>query len=192
MSGIVASVGSSLLGAYTSDKASKRAAQTAQETSEAQLAYMRESENRARDDINRLYPQATERRNQGYQQQMDFLGSALPVTMDAMQQGNYNAQQVLAGSMPQYQNAILGNAIDYGFAQPQRIDMSSQIEGLLSGLPQLYSPPEQQQQNNNQMPNMDIGQPTGGNSNPFAGGVNNYLPDRGHLNGFNPQNMYRR
>ena len=192
MSGIIAaaaSVGTAAIGAYQSNKASNKAAQTAQETSEAQLAYMRESENRARDDINRLYPQATERRNQGYQQQMDFLGSALPVTMDAMQQGNFNAQQVLAGSMPQYQNAILGGAVDYGFAQPQRIDMSSQIEGLLSGLPQLYSPPEQ---NNNQMPNMDIGQPTGGNSNPFAGGVNNYLPDRGFLNGFNPQNMHRR
>ena len=191
MSGIVASVGSSVLGAFTSDKASKRAAETAQQTSDAQLAYMRESEDRARADINRLFPQATERRNQGYQQQMDFLGSALPVTLDAMQQGNVNAQQVLAGSMPQYQNAILGNAVDYGFAQPQQIDMSSQIESLLAGLPQLYSPP-QQQQNNNQMPSMNIGQPTGGNSNPFAGGVNNYLPDRGHLNGYNPQNMYRR
>ena len=64
MSGVITAVaGSAIIGGVMQDKASKRAANTARDTSDAQLAYMREAEDRAREDINRLFPQATDRRN---------------------------------------------------------------------------------------------------------------------------------
>lgn len=142
MSGVVAAVaGTAIVGGIVNDRASRRAADTAQNTSDAQLAYMRQAENRARQDINSLFPHATEARNQGFQQSMDLLGSALPVTIDALQQGSMGAQNVVAGSMPQMQNAILGGPIDYSFMQPQQVNVD--IAGLLGGLPQLYSPPSQ-------------------------------------------------
>lgn len=138
----IGTVGAAVVGGISSRNASKRAAETAADTTADQLAYMQAAENRARDDINRLFPQATERRAQGMQQQMDFLSSALPTTMNFMQQGNVGAQNVLAGSMPQIQNAILGGGpIDYGFMQPQQIDYQQPVQDLLAGLPQVWQEP---------------------------------------------------
>lgn len=140
MSGIAtAVVGSAVIGGVVSNNASKRAANAAQQSSDDSIAFMQAAEDRARADINKLFPQATARRSQGYQQSLDLYSQALPNVMGAIQEGNMNAQQTISQSMPQIQNAILGGNIDYGFAQPkqQSIDLSS----LLGGLPQLYQEP---------------------------------------------------
>lgn len=139
----IGSIGSSVIGGIFSDRASSKAADTAQKTSDAQLAYTQEQSDQARGDINRLIPQATDRRNQGYQQQMNFLGQALPVTTNLAQQGNVGAQNVVAGSIPQIQNALMGGQVNYDFMQPQQIDYQSQISQLLAGLPQVYSQEQQ-------------------------------------------------
>lgn len=157
MSGIAAAVaGTAVIGAISSRNASKRAADTAQKTSDAQLAYMSQQNDQARADINRLFPQAAQARNQGYQQSMDLLSSAMPLTIGAVQQGNMNAQNTIAGSMPQMQNAILGNApIDYSFMQPQQVNVDYQ--SMLAGLPTLYDPTQQAQGGTPPNPYVDTG-----------------------------------
>lgn len=141
MSGVATAIaGAAVVGAIASDKASSKASKTAQQTTDKQLAFQQDQADKARADINQLFPQATQRRNQGYQQSMDFLSSALPATLGFMQQGNVGAQNVIAGSMPQIQNAILGGNIDYSFMQPQQIDYQQQLASVLAGLPTIYDP----------------------------------------------------
>lgn len=141
MSGIAAAVaGSAIIGSVTSRNASKRAASTAQNTTDQQLNYMAEQEAQAREDVNRLIPQATQSRLQGQQRAMDLLGQGAPMTMQAMQQGNVGAQDILAGSMPQIQNALMGGNVNYGFMQPRQINVN--LEQLLSGVPDVFTPPQ--------------------------------------------------
>ena len=142
MSGIATAIaGSAIIGGIASDRASSRAADTAAETSDAQLAYMRDAENRAREDIDRLFPLADESRRRGAQQQMDILSQTMPATIDFMQQGNVGAQGVLAGGMPQIQNAIMGGPVNYDFLQPQQMDYQSTLQDLLSGVPSVWTQP---------------------------------------------------
>ena len=139
-------VGSAIIGGISSRNASKKAANAARETSDAQLAYLKEAEDRARNDINTLFPQATDARNRGYQQTMDFLSQATPVTIDAMQQGNMNAQNVISGSMPQIQNALMGGNMNYGFMAPQAVNYEQSLQDLLGGVPSIYDPSAQPEQ----------------------------------------------
>ena len=132
---------------------SKKAGDIAEKTGDQQLAYLADQEEKARNDINTLIPQATQSRLQGNQRAMDLLGQASPITMGAMQQGNMGAQDVLAGSMPQIQNALMGGNVDYSFMQPRQIN--ADLQGLLSGVPRVYEPPAppQQSQYNSPMRN---------------------------------------
>lgn len=175
MSGVAAAIaGSAVVGAVVSDRASKRAAGAAKDSSEAQLAFMREQADRAREDVARLSPQAREARDLGYQQSMDFLGSALPVSLGFMQQGNVGAQEINAAALPQMNNAILGGPIDYSFAQPRTIDFQPALQDLLAGVPQVYQPPQEPEQ---QTP-----------ANP-TGGPSMFAPNFGGFGGMDLSNM---
>lgn len=144
MSGIAAAVaGSALIGGASSIISSNRASRTAGETRDAQIAYAERAEGRARRDANRLIPEATDARNQGLQNQIDFLSQAAPLSLNAFQQGNVGAQEILAGSAPQIQNAIMGLPINYDFLAPRTIDYD--LEGLLAGAPVISQPPVQPQ-----------------------------------------------
>lgn len=177
MSGVVAAVaaGGAIVGGYLSKKGAEKAGEMGQETSREQLEYMRQAENRARMDINRLFHQADQTRTQGYQQQADLYGQAMPITMDMFGQGNVNAQNVLAGSAPQAMNALLGQPVNFDFMQPQSINYKGRLAELLAGFPNIYEPPEQVQQTT---PPPDVGVPNvpgfggafGGHSSvPFTG-----------------------
>lgn len=199
MSGIFTAVaigGSAVIGGITSRNASKRAANTARETGDAQLAFMAEQEQKARGDINTLIPQATQSRLQGTQNAMDLLGQGAPMTMDAFQQGNMGAQNVMAGSMPQIQNALMGGAVNYDFMNPQKVNVD--LQSLLSGVPDVYTQPQPQFQPQQQfrqadyttpMPRQNIGNPAiwGGD----MGGVNTSGGLLGGLAGFDQLNMMR-
>lgn len=168
MSGVAAAIGgAAIIGAVSSRSSSKRAAETAEKTSDAQLAYMKQAEDRARADINRLFPQAQQQRNLGYQRSMDMLSQAMPMTIDAMQQGNMNAQSVLAGGAQQMQNAILGGPVNYDFMQPQAVNVDYQ--SLLDNVPKVQ----------NQMQRDDAGvygpiDTRAVMNNPFAGPASQY------------------
>ena len=146
MSGIATAIaGSAIIGSIASNKASKRAAGAAENSTREQIEFMKEQADQARSEINKYIPMATQSRNQGFQRQADFLSSALPTTMGMMQQGNMGAQDVLAGSMPQIQNALMGGNVDYGFLQPRKINYQQAVQDILSGFPSIYEEPSQQQ-----------------------------------------------
>lgn len=97
----------------------------------------------AKREIAPRFEEATERRLERTQQAMDVLGMGFAPSLDAMSQGNLGAQQLLAGSMPQMQNAILGGSVDYSFMQPQGINFNA--GDFLSGIPQVFNPPAAEQ-----------------------------------------------
>tara|TARA_R100001369_G_scaffold18633_2_gene34150 strand:+ start:1002 stop:1589 length:588 start_codon:yes stop_codon:yes gene_type:complete len=72
----------------------------------------------ARDDSLQLFPAADENRNMGYQAALDVFKMSMPEQSKQFRQGNVAAQNLVKASMPQYQNAILGNRVDYRKLQP--------------------------------------------------------------------------
>jgi len=153
-----AAIGGSVVSGLFGDRASKRAAETAQQGQEAQLAYLERQGQLAREETAPLYNQAMDTRRQGSQRQIDMLSAAAPMVLDARQQGNMNAQNVLAGSMPQMQNALLGTGpIDYSFMQPRQVNVD--LQGLLAGIPQVYNQ-QQQQAAPNPAPVAPVSNPT--------------------------------
>mgnify|MGYP003663245655 FL=1 len=131
-------IGSALVGGAVSAYSSNKASKAAGKASDEQIAFSKEMADRSRDDINKFLPQATDARNEGFQQQMNFLNKTLPTTMDMFQQGNVGAQNIIAGSMPQIQNAIMGGNVNYDFMKPQQINYQSQVQDLLAGQPTLF------------------------------------------------------
>jgi len=69
---------------------------------------------RARGDLTTIFPQAGESLRGGFQGALDVFGQALPQQAQAFQGGNIEAQQTLVNSLPQLQNAILGNPVNFG------------------------------------------------------------------------------
>jgi len=81
----------------------------------------------ARDDVNRLFGQQEQNSRAGLQAGLDLYGKTIPAQFEQAQAGNMNAQNMLSGALPQMNNAILGNAIDYSQFQPQstpEVDMN--------------------------------------------------------------------
>lgn len=72
----------------------------------------------AREDINRLFPQAQQRGQQGYQSALDIFKQVAPQQTSAFQGGNVAAQNMLLAGLPMAQSAILGGQIDYSALQP--------------------------------------------------------------------------
>lgn len=155
MSGIAAAAitaGAAVVGGAMQARGARKAADTAGAASDRQLAYLKESEDRARNDINTLTPQAIDAAQQGYQNQLDLYKQSIPMTMDMFGQGNMNAQNTIAGSAPQAANAILGGPVNFDFMQPQAVNYD--ISGLLSNVPDVWQQPQQQQQQQQAVPNI--------------------------------------
>ena len=76
---------------------------------------------KAREDIFRLFPMAQQNIQQGFQGAADIFGQSLPAQTDVFQQGNINAQQAILSGLPQIQNALLGNQIDFSQLQPSQV-----------------------------------------------------------------------
>lgn len=142
MSGVAAAIaGSAIVGGIVSDRASGRAADTAQRTSDAQLAYQEAQNEQARGDVTTGFSSARENQLMGAQRQLDMLSLAAPLALDARLAGNFGAQNVVSGGTPQAINALLGGPIDYSFLQPQRVENT--LAQLLAGVPQVYAPQQQ-------------------------------------------------
>ena len=109
--------GSALLGAVSSRNSSRRAADTQQKASDAAAAQTKQATEQARADINRLFPQAQQAGQQGFQGAMDVFNQSINPQMQAFQGGNVAAQNQILAGLPQMQNAILGNQIDYSGLQ---------------------------------------------------------------------------
>jgi len=113
--------GSALLGAFASDKASKRAAKASTQGADRARADLARSQAQARQDLFKLFPAAQENIGLGFQGALDVFGQSLPAQTDVFQQGNVGAQQALINALPQFQNAILGSPVDFSSFQPTQI-----------------------------------------------------------------------
>ena len=146
--GVAAAVaGSALVGAYASSKASSKAVKASDRASQTAATETRRSTEEARADLNRLFPQAQQAGQQGFQGALDVFNQAVPQRQQAFQGGNVAAQQQILAGLPQIQNALMGNAVDYsGFKpyQAPQYDMSYLNQQL---------PYMQQQEANAQMNN---------------------------------------
>ena len=87
--------------------------------------YFDDKANEARDDGLQLYQAADENRNMGYQAALDLFKTSMPEQSRQLRRGNVAAQNLIKSSMPQFQNAILGNRVDYRKFQPTLLSDNS-------------------------------------------------------------------
>lgn len=125
--GLVAVAAATVVGAAVNKNSSDKAIKSQQRASDKASAQIEGSTSLARDDINRLFPQAQQSSQQGFQGALDVFGQSLPAQSNVFQQGNVGAQQAILQGLPQIQNALLGNNVDFSQMQPfqvQQPDMS--------------------------------------------------------------------
>ena len=79
--------------------------------------YNRQMTARARNTLTEFWPQSNDQRNQGYESAYDILMRTIGPQIRALKKGNVQAQNQLLAGLPQMQNAILGNPIDYSAIQ---------------------------------------------------------------------------
>ena len=165
--------------------AEKAAAKKQEKAGRDAQALTRKGVEEARADINRLFPQAQQTAQQGFQGALDVFGQSLPAQTDVFTQGNVGAQQAILAGLPQMQNALLGNNIDYSQMQPFEVQQPD------TGFFQQTLPQIQQQQSDAQLNNglggFDPNNPAfNGQIGPFQAGQN---PLAGNFN-FSRFNRY--
>ena len=168
MSGVATAIaGAAVVGAIASNKASNKAASASNKATNQAISETRRSTNEARSDINRLFPLAQQAGQQGFQSAMDVFGQSAPQQAQAFQGGNVAAQQHILAGLPQIQNALMGNQIDYSQFQPYQAQQPN-FNFMNQTLPFF-----QQQQNQEQAGQMGpfLNQPT--QRNPLAGNFDN-------------------
>lgn len=108
--------GGGTTGASQQSQASQAAANLATEQ------FIKERTAEARSDVTSLFPGAQQVASQGFQGALDLIGQGIPQQIDAFSQGNVGAQQAIANTFPQIQNAIFGLPVDQSAFQPVGIN----------------------------------------------------------------------
>lgn len=103
--------------------AEKDAAEQQMKAYEQGQDIIQENIQQARSDIMNLFPAAEQNLLAGAGAALDVFNQITPAQAQMFQQGNVGAQNVLAGALPQMQNAILGGQVDYSFMQPQQFNI---------------------------------------------------------------------
>jgi len=85
---------------------------------EAGQEFIRQGTQEARQDVRNIFPFAQQALQGGFQGAADIFSQAIPQQANVFQAGNVAAQQQFAQGLPQFQNAILGQPIDFGQFQP--------------------------------------------------------------------------
>lgn len=93
--------------------AEKKASQAQVKSLEEGQRLTSEGKAAAEADLNRLFPQAGQALQSGFQGALDVFGQSLPQQTQAFQAGNVAAQNTLLASLPQFRNAILGQPVDF-------------------------------------------------------------------------------
>ncbi len=110
-------IGSAAVGAYTSKRASDKAA----EGTKQGLAQSGALAAQSRSDALNLYNQSRVAGQRGLTGAFNYYRQAAPAKYQPFIQGNVAAQKAISGGAVQANNAILGLPVDMGFAQPQQI-----------------------------------------------------------------------
>lgn len=133
--GVAAAIaGAAVIGGVATNVAQNKASKAQGKATDRSIAATQQGTAEARADINRIFPQAQETANVGFQGALDVFGQSVPAQFDVFQQGNVAAQQALISGLPQIQNAILGGNIDFSALQP------FQAQNLPTGIFQQQTP----------------------------------------------------
>ena len=142
--------GTSLLAAKSDADSRSDATDAAMQQRKASQDFIQKQIDQARADIFKLYPSAQESQQKGLQAGLSLYQQALPQMLNTFQQGNMGAQNALLAGLPQMNNAILGNKVDYSglqpvqLQQPQAPNVPQMDLAPISGL-QLGQQPQQPQ-----------------------------------------------
>lgn len=90
----------------------------------------------------RLFNQAGQPRREGFQGALDVIGAGVPEQLGLFQAGNVAAQDVFSRGLPQFQNAILGQQVDFGQFQPRQLEADTSFLQNLD-VPRFRRPPEE-------------------------------------------------
>ena len=101
--------------------AEKRAAGKQVEGAKAGQDFIRQGTQEGQQFIQDINPLAQQALAGGFQGASNIFGQALPQQANVFQQGNLAAQQQIAQGLPQFQNAILGNQVDFSQFQPVQL-----------------------------------------------------------------------
>ena len=121
---------STIFGGGTSS--ASQGSQTAQKQANAATQrFIEQRTEQARADVSGLFPSAQRVAAQGSQGALDIIGQGAGAQIDAFTQGNVGAQQAVANTLPQFQNAILGLGVDQSAFQPVNLGLdASFLQGL--------------------------------------------------------------
>ena len=115
--------GAAIVGAVATTAASNKAANAQKDAAKTASGQLDASTSAAKEDLFKLFPAAQKNSQQGYQGALDVFNQSVPQQIEFGQSGNIAAQNQLLSGMSQYQNAILGNPVDY--RQFQATDLGS-------------------------------------------------------------------
>jgi hypothetical protein len=101
--------------------AEKKAAKSQQKGIEKGIQATERATREAREAAIPLFGKARRDLQQGFQGALDVFGQSLPAQVQTFQGGNVGAQEQLLAGLPQFQNAILGNQIDFSQLQPTQV-----------------------------------------------------------------------
>ena len=152
--------------------AEKDAAKLQQRSIEDAQDITRQSVAEARGDLQNIFPAAQQTARQGFQGGLDVFGQSLPAQTDVFTQGNMGAQQAILQGLPQMQNALFGNQVDYSQLQPfqvQQPDLSFFQQQLPEAINPFAPPPQAQPQQPTQGFGGFQGSMGPGAQNPFSG-----------------------
>jgi len=75
----------------------------------------------ARADVRALFPASQINQQRASQAALDVFGQSIPEQLSVFRQGNVGAQRALSRALPQFQNALLGDQIDFSQFAPQKL-----------------------------------------------------------------------
>ena len=146
--------------------AEKKAAKAQANSLREAQGITREATAAAKADINRLFPQAQQAGQQGFQGALDVFNQAVPQQQQAFQGGNVAAQQQILAGLPQIQNALMGNQIDYSGFKPYQAPQQD-MSFLNQQLPYMQQQEANAQMNNGLGPFTPENQAFNGRMGPF-------------------------
>lgn len=123
-------VGAAAIGAVASNRASKRAAKGQREA----LAATSAAATQARDDIRRLFGEATAARRKGFGEAIETIAGSPAKIIEPFQKGNVLAQEQVIRGLPQIQNAILGLPTDLSGFKPRTVGTPESFNFDLTGI----------------------------------------------------------
>ena len=86
-------------------------------TNAANTQLIRQLAERARSDVMEIFPQSQDIQRIGTQGALDVFGQTIPEQLQAFQGGNVAAQDTQRAALPQIQNALMGNPVDFNALQ---------------------------------------------------------------------------